>query len=268
MQLNQFIFRIFGFLAHKDFGKIFLLNYNNKTGKQQDSQYANLSLSRSSGVMKLNKILENLYSKKYSEANGMWSEHLVLFSAISESNYKIDTILEIGTFNGETTLILSSLFPNSNIETLDLPFSEIKNDNLYKYATKNKKLINVRNQNLTPLINVKFIEMNSLELINKQGKYDLIWVDGDHSNPVVSIDIANAIRLLKPNGLIICDDIYLATSNRNKYGRSSAAFETLDQYAKAKVINFILLKKRLGFFYNFPKKFVKYLAIVSRSNSN
>jgi len=68
--------------------------------------------------------------------------------------------------------------------------------------------------------------------------------------------------------LSICDDVYLATSNLGKYGRSSAAFETLDKYAKAKVIKFTLLRKRIGFFYNSPKKFVKYLAIVSEPNNH
>jgi predicted O-methyltransferase YrrM len=268
MLLNQFAFRIFGFLAHRDFGKKFLLKYNIKASKEQESQYRSLGLDRSLGLMKLNTVLYELYGRTYSETNGMWSEHLILFSAISESNYKIKTILEIGTFNGETTRILSLLFPNSSIETLDLPFNEIKNDHLYKYVTKNKELIKKRDQNLISLANVKFIEMNSLELIRSQEKYDLIWVDGDHSNPVVSIDIANAIRLLKPKGLSICDDVYLATSNLGKYGRSSAAFETLDKYAKAKVIKFTLLRKRIGFFYNSPKKFVKYLAIVAEPNNH
>ena len=267
VQINQPIFRIFSFLAHRNLGKIFLLNYNNKISKQQESQYLSLGLNRSLGVIKLNKLLEDFYGKAYSETNGMWSEHLVLFSAISESNYEIKKILEIGTFSGETTRILSSLFPNSSIETIDLPFSEIKNDHLYEYITKNKKLIKERDQNLISTLNVKFIEMNSLELIDNQEKYDLIWVDGDHSNPVVSIDIANALRLLKPNGLSICDDVYLTPSNLGKHGRTSAAFETLDKYASAKIINFILIRKRIGFFYNFPKKFAKYLAVASKNNN-
>jgi hypothetical protein len=138
MLLNQFVFRIFGLLAHRDFGKKFLLKYNNKSSTEQDSHYLSLGLDRSLGLMKLNTALYRLYGRTYSETNGMWSEHLILFSAISESNYKIKTILEIGTFNGETTRILSLLFPNSSIETLDLPFNEIKNDHLYKYVTKNK----------------------------------------------------------------------------------------------------------------------------------
>jgi hypothetical protein len=107
MQLNQFVFRIFGFLAHRDFGKKFLLKYNIKTSKEQESQYLSLGLDRSLGLMKLNTTLNKLYDKTYLETNGMWSEHLILFSAISESNYNIEKILEIGTFKGETTRILS-----------------------------------------------------------------------------------------------------------------------------------------------------------------
>ena len=33
--------------------------------------------------------------------------------------------------------------------------------------------------------------MNSLELIHHESKYDLIWIDGDHSYPTAAIDISN-----------------------------------------------------------------------------
>ena len=63
--------------------------------------------------------------------------------------------------------------------------------------------------------------------------YDLIWIDGAHGYPILSIDIANSIRMITKNGYILCDDIY--TSNRiksdNMY-RSRAGLETLNALKK------------------------------------
>ena len=83
--------------------------------------------------MKLNKVLEELYGITFNEKNGMWSEHLVLFAAFSEGRSDVHKILEIGTFNGETAKILSRLFPNSLITTIDLPSSELSKSKIYGY---------------------------------------------------------------------------------------------------------------------------------------
>jgi len=262
MQLNQFMLRMCGFLAHQNFGNLFLLNYNNKSNKEQDSEYFNLGLDRKLGLTKLNKIIKNLYGNKYSETNGMWSEHLILFSAISESNRKVEKILEIGTFNGETTRILSHLFPSAIIETFDLPLSSIEKDKKYKYIVKNSRIINERELNFKELHNVQFIENSSLLLTQTQKKYDLVWLDGDHSYPIVTIDIMNSLKILSRNGLIICDDVYISPRSFNKFGRSTASFETLNELNKADLISYAVIKKRLGFFYNHPKSYKKYLGLV------
>jgi len=261
MQLNQFVFRIFGFLAHRDFGKKFLLKYNIKTSKEQESQYLSLGLDRSLGLMKLNTTLNKLYDKTYLETNGMWSEHLILFSAISESNYNIEKILEIGTFKGETTRILSHLFPLATIETYDLPLLDIGKDKKYEYAFKNKKITKERQSNFKDLQNVQFIENNSILLMQTQKKYDLVWLDGDHSYPVVTIDIFNSIKHISKKGLVICDDVYVSSVQADKSGRSSASFETLRVLNKVNLINYVLIQKRLGFFFNHPKSYQKYLGI-------
>ena len=49
-------------------------------------------------------------SKPYDENDGMFSEHLVLISSISVSNLNIKRVLEVGTHDGRTALILSRLF--------------------------------------------------------------------------------------------------------------------------------------------------------------
>ena len=61
-------------------------------------------------------------SKSYNENDGMFSEHLILISAISVSRANIKRVLEIGTHNGRTALILSHLFrtPKSLVLTCHL----------------------------------------------------------------------------------------------------------------------------------------------------
>ena len=51
---------------------------------------------------------------------GMRSIHWLLFCSISNVS-SIINILEIGTYDGETTQLLSKIFPNSSIATIDLP---------------------------------------------------------------------------------------------------------------------------------------------------
>ena len=50
--------------------------------------------------------------------------------------------------------------------------------------------------------------MNSVKLIGEKDKFDLIWVDGAHGNPIVTIDIINSLNILNAEGLIMCDDVW------------------------------------------------------------
>jgi predicted O-methyltransferase YrrM len=109
--------------------------------------------------------------------------------------------------------------------------------------------------------------MNSLEFIQHEVKYDLIWIDGDHSYPTAAIDISNAVRLLTKNGIALCDDVYLYCNAQGKNGRSAATIETLRAIKDSNLINFELVKKRLGYFFNSPKKFQKFLGIISLKNN-
>ena len=242
-------------------------NFENRQKVKQNAVFSSLGLDRSLALVKLNKVLEELYGIDFSEKNGMWSEHLVLFAAFSEADSNVHKILEIGTFNGETAKILSRLFPNSLITTIDLPSSELSKSTIYGYETKNDIMISKREKNLKLAPNVNCKEMNSLELIHHESKYDLIWIDGDHSYPTVAIDISNAVRLLTKNGIALCDDVYLYSSAQGKNGRSVATIETLRAIKESNLINFELVKKRLGYFFNSPKNFRKFLGVITLKNN-
>jgi predicted O-methyltransferase YrrM len=260
--------KLYGYLSHHNYGSKIFSKIEYKLLQDQNEKFLNIGLNRDQAIQKLNSVLSSLYGQIYSEKKGMWSEHLILFSAISNIENPPKKILEIGTFNGETARILSALFPKSKITTLDLELDEILKSELYKYETKDKKLVNSRDMNLRSLPNVTFLEKNSLGLIDFHDKFDLIWIDGEHSYPIASIDISNSIRLLSPTGVAICDDVYLKASDSNKDGRSTASIDSLESFSRAKLIDFNLLHKRVGFFFNFPSRNKKYLGYIKRKPYN
>jgi len=264
MLIEKIIVRLFGYLAYRNFGRRFFSKVETNLIKEQETKFTDLGLYRDQGIVKLNYVLSKIYGKPYSERNGMWSEHLILFASISESKYKVSNILEIGTFNGETARILSELFPLSEITTIDLMFEEILETKMYKYETNEKKLINSRIKNIESLPNVKFIEMNSLNLIEFSNSFDLIWIDGDHNYPTASIDIANAVRLLSPNGVGICDDVYIKNTKANLGGRSIASLQTMMAMSKSKLIEYTLVHKRISVYFNYPLLNKKYLGIIRK----
>jgi predicted O-methyltransferase YrrM len=222
----------------------------------QNEMYLKMGLNREEALRKIDSVCISIFGKPYSEHAGMWSEHLVLLAAISVENVHIKKILEIGTFKGETTLVIRRLFPNSAIETVDLNRQEIINQGIYSYAVDE---ITTTQKNFFTH-DIEFKIMNSLQLINENSKYDLIWVDGSHTSPVSTIDIANSIRLLSAQGIAICDDVYLERYSLDPVSDLSS-IQTLNAFQESEIISFTLIKKRIAKKFNsFPVK-PKYLGI-------
>ena len=131
---------------------------------QQNDIFNKLDFDRPLGLEKLNKIKE-----KYNFLNEdeMKSEHQVLFSSLSCSlKFHINEILEIGTFEGANAFLLSLLFENSNIETIDLESDKDDFKNFYNRKNNINKFIEKRNNNLSRNKKIKFKEINSIKLIN------------------------------------------------------------------------------------------------------
>jgi len=223
----------------------------------QKKVYSSLGLSYDDAIAKLNRICLNRFGVKYSENNGMWSEHLVFFAALATSQLAISNILEIGTFKGETTRILADLFPNSHIDSIDLSHDEIRNIGTYAYAVDE-----LPNSKEMP-INVKLRTQNSLKLIAETLEYDLIWVDGNHKSPYAQIDIACAIRLIKDKGFVLCDDVYLKTPRIEKESGSESV-DTILAFKEAGMINSFFIRKRLGKKFNNKITGTKFLAVLQR----
>ncbi len=212
----------------------------------QTLRFTKLGLSRKLALEKL----ENIRRKYNIETSDMSSEHEVIFSALSLlDNFKVNKILEIGTFDAKNIKLLSYLFNKSQLVTIDLEEDDENFKNFYNRQEKDKlkKFVEQRDNILTSLKNVNFRKKNSLELLKENDKYDLIWIDGAHGYPFITIDIVNSLRILNANGYILCDDIYLeAFKNSDKMYQSTGGYQTLNELEKNKVISFHLVHKRLS----------------------
>ncbi|MBL7801927.1 MAG: class I SAM-dependent methyltransferase [Chitinophagales bacterium] len=120
--------------------------------------------------------------------------------AIAKSFDKCD-YLEIGCFRGES---LVNILPNTNSTvSLSLSKKEMREINLPEYLMEPESILVKPNEKLTQIYH------NSLtfDFTSLNKKFDLIFIDGDHSTHAVKIDTANAFKLLKDeNSIIIWHD--------------------------------------------------------------
>lgn len=230
----------------------------------QNKSYFEAGIDREIGLKKLNINLKKINFKMYDESYEMYSEHLIIFASIAEKyQNQIKNILEIGTFDGKTSKILSSLFPSSTIHTIDLK----DNDSIFinSYGRENEKsrlnFIKKRNMNLGNSGNIKFYQFNSLSIMKTkiaENKYDLIWIDGAHGYPFACADIVNSFSLSNQNTIILCDDVWQKVSINDQMYKSDASFKTIKEFEHAGLFSTHFIRKRIG------KRFIidnKYLCL-------
>ncbi|MDB9865792.1 class I SAM-dependent methyltransferase [Candidatus Thioglobus sp.] len=207
--------------------------------------------------------LRDIYETYPDLKDPMSSCHHNLFAALSRK-YKLEKILEIGTHNATGTALLSKLFPESKITTLDLPDNHPLFLSTYSRNSDNGlSFIRNRDKRLSNLSNIKFKQINSLSLTFFEENFDLIWVDGAHGNPVVTSDIINSIRMVKKGGFVLCDDVFKNVKKNDDMYRSIASYETIKSLSSANLINYYLVYKRVIKPYAAPK-LRKYIAVLQK----
>ena len=258
-------YNILGIFTSRIFAEFNEINYPrlrryNDLIKSYDN--SGISTNRNFHIEKLNRCLKYLKLPKYNEDFGMYSEHLIIFAALS-STINPKRILEIGTYDGKTAAILAYLFPNSEITTIDLRDDDSVFKSTYNRHFNLKHFSKRRNAILKKFKNIKFIQCNSLELTlnNIFKKQDLIWVDGAHGYPTATIDITNSIRLLKKNGIFMCDDVWKNLRKNDSMYKSNASYETLNAFSELKIIKTNFFRKRIGKKYNGNYKYVSFSKI-------
>lgn len=141
-------------------------------------------------------------------------------------------VLEIGTGWG----VSGSAFMDAKVRTLTTIDPNVNNG----YGIEGRTEIETRKTEETTLM---FVEGKSevvmADLIKSQGKYDFIFIDGDHSYEAVKKDLEMSIQLLKEGGHIVMDD-YLHEANyihdRRNCGVAKAVREYLSSNHKKAII--------------------------------
>lgn len=233
---------------------------------KQNFYFEKLGLNRSDALEKLNNLNLKVNQKNYS----MFSEHITLFSAISLKK-KVFNIFEIGTFDGSNAYIMSKIFTEAKIETIDLDEKNNMFSKLYNRSQISvlKNFNNNREKYFESSKKIEFKKLNSIDLIFKEAKdlFDIIWVDGHHGNPYATIDIINSLKLIKNDGLIICDDVLTSKyiSSYDPYN-SNATYFTLNELKNNNFIKYDLIYKRLTKIPNDNRFSKKYIAVVQKIN--
>ena len=232
-------------------------------------KYGNYDLSKdlnyNENLLKLlkfdiEKIKSQLNSLNFQYHNPRLSWHYHLFVGLKQyfGNKKIN-ILEIGTYNGNFSNFISKVYSESHITTIDLDESDNQFINTYGREEKEKldEFLKLRNENLNR-ININFIKLNSLNIKKyfNEKKFDLIWVDGDHLNPQVTIDIINSLDLLNNDGIICTDDVIMDSKFTKIKYVSNEGFFTLKHLEDNGLIKNYYLIKRIIIHNTINKKYV------------
>jgi predicted O-methyltransferase YrrM len=123
------------------------------------------------------------------------------------------TIFEIGTFRGRTALNFAlNSPPDCTIYTLDLPVAS-KPDAIQRACKADRNLIgrsrpgiDYEGKDVSGKIVQLYGDSQTFDFLPFWGKMDLVFVDGAHDYEAVRVDTTNALRMLKPGGVILWDD--------------------------------------------------------------
>lgn len=158
------------------------------------------------------------------EGNVTYYELLVLSSIVANSAPQ--RLLEIGTFDGNTTLQMALNAPsNATLHTIDLPCNQtmtsvpILNEDV-KYVTDKAK--QGRKYIGTPVeskIVQHFGDSTTYDFRKfiMEGRIDLCFIDGGHSYECVKSDTENALKVLSPRGMILWHDFSPNCSGNYRY---------------------------------------------------
>ena len=136
---------------------------------------------------------------KLQQVPGEYSKVLIESLKISPKSY-----LEIGIGNGGSWLTFSYLNKNS----LEISHS-VDNLSYYQAIGQKEDEINFIKDYLSHSIDdVKFYNLASDDFfLVCENKYDIIFIDGDHSYEGVKKDYMNSLKIIKEGGLMIFHDI-------------------------------------------------------------
>jgi predicted O-methyltransferase YrrM len=154
-------------------------------------------------------------------------EILILSAVVKFSN--ATNILEIGTYNGNTTFNLAANSPDAAmITTVDLPPDwngklELKVPNLSINVEKRTKIgSQFKNTKYEKKIKQIFSDSAKIDWSRLSIPFDIVFIDGCHYYEYVKMDTQNSLRHLKSGGILIWHD----------YGMYKDVSKVVDETAK------------------------------------
>lgn len=135
------------------------------------------------------------------------------------------TIFEIGTFNGNTTLLLAANSPEDAVITsLDLPpdgIAEVEehkldlqdanqNDQYLRQVFKQRGVFYLQRASAQMRSKVRLISCNSVDFdpvaTNFACSQDMVFIDGGHDYATIKNDTEKALQMLRPDGIVVWHD--------------------------------------------------------------
>ena len=131
-------------------------------------------------------------------ASSAWGLPLAKLYALLRIARSIEarTIVEIGTYEGSTTLQLASACPESRIVTVDLPgeHEDFTVGSQFAGTTEAERIEQI------------LADSTRYDFSRFHGRVDLVVIDGAHDYRGVRNDSLNALRMVRPGGVIVWDD--------------------------------------------------------------
>ena len=138
--------------------------------------------------------------------------------------FSIKKILEIGSFEGQSTCYFSEKLTQGQIHCLDTwkGDDDLREKNIdFKIIEKNfDKNIKLANE-INPNVNFFKYKSESYKQLSKfiaEGKenfFDLIYIDGAHDSQNVLFDAVSSFKLVKEGGVVIFDDYLWESKDKN-----------------------------------------------------
>ena len=209
------------------------------------------------------------YGLSYEDCSLSWHYHIFAgwYDLCKRKDKNVAKILEIGTYNGRFTNYLASLFSDAHVHSVDLPEDDEQFISTYGRNTleRRKRFLKERQRNLER-DNITFYEINSINIADafKGEKFDAIWVDGDHHNPQVTIDLINSLNLLEDDGILCCDDVIMDADHQKDPYISNESYLTLDLLEKNSILKNTFIIKRTR---NSASNVQKYVSISRRTTN-
>lgn len=171
----------------------FIPNYN-------DFFFEELGVSREK-AMRLFEDVANQIATDIKDADVMYRP---AWCALKLSGFKPETILELGTYRGYSTVFMAMLWPQSKIYTVDLPPGDPL---FYKWTPEPEHQIPQLTDGSQK--NIVIIQRNTMHLLQEDGLpgFDLIFIDAGHNFPTVAFDHFYSLHKLKPGGWLFSDDV-------------------------------------------------------------